>query len=348
MESLFGNEGIEMSAERHVLITGGAGYIGSFLTAELLRRGYKVTVVDDLLFGGESLLAFFSDSDFHFFKADVWEPRSIRAAVRGDWPVPDAVVHLAGIAGFPACQSVGRQVAWRYNVESTQRVFEQSINLGIGRFVYISSYSNYVLSPDGKPVNEDAPLNPTSLYAETKVAAERFLLAQAGSSCAPMIFRTAAIYGLSPRPRFDLVVNQFVFDAYRKRELMIYQRGYLRSFIHVRDAVEGIILGLQAPEEVIRGLAFNLGSDDGNLTKDDVVSLVLKRLPETDVIYKDITFGGDMRDISVSFEKVHNVLGYQSRLTVDDGVREVLHALRFGIIPNPNEPRFRNARFIVQ
>ncbi len=337
-----------MEHQEHVLITGGAGYIGSFLTGVLLRAGYKVTVVDELLFGGESLLSHFADSDFHFVKADVWEPRAIRTAVPKKWPNPFAIVHLAAIAGFPACQAVGRQVAWRYNVESTEHVYEQAVELDVERFVYISTYSSYGLSPDGAPVTEDAPLNPQSLYAETKIASERYLLGQATTRSAPLVFRPATLYGLSPRPRFDLIVNQFVLDAYLNRELMIYQRGYSRSFVHIRDAVRGIVLGLKAPLDVIRGQVFNVGTDEGNLTKDEVVMLILKRLPETDVIYKDLTFGGDMRDIAVSFEKIKRELGFRTQLTVDDGIREVLHALRFGLIRDPKNQRYRNAQFIVQ
>ena len=337
-----------MAEQYHILITGGAGYIGSLLTGILLREGYQVTVVDDLLFGGESLLSYFPNPDFHFVKADVWEPRAIRTAIRKDWPVPAAIVHLAAIVGFPACQAVGRQVAWRYNVESTQHVYEQAVELAVDRFVYVSTYSNYGLSPDGAPVSEAAALNPQSLYAETKIASERFLLGQSDSTCAPLIFRPASLYGLSPRPRFDQIVNQFVLDAYLKRELMIYQRGYSRSFVHIHDAVRGIILGLRAAEEKIRGQVYNVGSENGNLTKDEVVSLVLKRLPETHTIYKDLTFGGDMRDITVSFEKIQRELGFQAILTVDDGVREVLHALRNGLIRDPQNQRYRNAHFIVQ
>jgi len=334
--------------ERHILITGGAGYIGSYLTGHLLRRGYQVTVVDDLLFGGESLMAYFPHPAFHFVKANVWEPRAVRAAARPDWPVPQAVVHLAAIAGFPACQAVGRQVAWRYNVESTQRVFEQAGEMGVNRFVYASTYSNYGLSPDGKPVTEDSPLNPQSLYAETKINAERYLLAQAGAPCAPLIFRVATLYGLSPRTRFDLIVNQFVLEAYSRRELLIYQRGYSRSFMHVSDAVAGIALGLEAAEEKVRGEVYNLGSQEGNYTKDEIVTLILKRLPETVVHYKDMTFGGDMRDITVSYEKIQEKLGFKANRTVDDGVREVLHALRDEVFSSPYDQRYRNAQFIVQ
>lgn len=340
----FGSE----PAQRHILVTGGAGYIGSLLTGELLRVGYRVTVLDDLLFGGESLLAYMAHPDFHFVKTNIWEPRAVRNAVHDDWSRPAAVVHLAAIAGFPACQAVGRQVAWRYNVEATQQVYEQAVELGVGRFIYASTYSNYGLSPDGNPVTEDTPLNPQSLYAETKIAAERYLLGQASNPCAPLIFRLATLYGISPRTRFDMIVNQFILEAYTRRELLIYQRGYSRSFMHIRDAVRGILLGLKAPEADIRGQVYNLGTQGGNATKDQVVSLILKRLPETVVRYKDMTFGGDMRDISVSFEKVQSKLGFEAAYTLDDGVREVLHALRTGLIPDPQNPRYRNAQFIVQ
>lgn len=334
--------------ERHVLITGGAGYIGSVLTSELLRANYKVTVVDSLLFGGESLLPFLHHPNFHFVKADVTEPRVVRDAIRNGWQKPDAVIHLAGIVGFPACQAVGRQVAWKYNVDATKMVFGQAADLGVERFVFASTYSNYGLSEDGKPVTEKSPLNPQSLYAETKIAGEEFLLAQKDTNCVPVLFRFATLYGISPRTRFDLIVNQFVLEAFTKRELIIYQRGYSRSFVHIRDVVRGVIMGIEADKEKAGGQVFNLGAETGNYSKNDIVKLILKRMPETVVEFKDLTFGGDMRDITVSFEKVRRMLGFETTLTVDDGVREVLFALKSGLIRNPTDDRYRNAQFIVQ
>ena len=334
--------------DRHVLITGGAGYIGSLLASELLRANYRVTVVDSLLFGGESLVPFLHHPNFHFVKADVTEQRAVKDSLKYDWQMPDAIVHLAAIVGFPACQAVGKQVAWRYNVEATKMVFGQAADLGVERFVFASTYSNYGLSADGKPVTEDSPLNPQSLYAETKVAAEEFLIEQKDASCAPLLFRFATLYGLSPRTRFDLIVNQFVLEAFTKRELIIYQRGYSRSFVHIRDVVRGVIVGLGAERSKICGQVFNLGTDDGNYSKDDIVQLVLKRIPETVVEYKDLTFGGDMRDITVSFAKIKNVLGFDTILNVDDGIRELLFALKTGIIRNPTDEKYRNAQFIVQ
>jgi nucleoside-diphosphate-sugar epimerase len=334
--------------DKHVLITGGAGYIGSMLTSELLRQNYRVTVLDTLLFGGEAIVPFLHHPNFHFIKADVTEPRAIRDAVKKDWQKPDAVIHLAAIVGFPACQAVGKQVAWKYNFESTKMVFEQAAELGVERMVFASTYSNYGLSPDGKPVTEETPLNPQSLYAETKIAAEEYLLGQKDAACAPLVFRFATLYGLSPRTRFDLIVNQFVLEAFTKRELIIYQRGYSRSFVHIRDVARGVIMGLEAEQGKIRGQVFNLGGENGNYTKNEIVNLVLKRMPEVVVQYKDLTFGGDMRDITVSFEKIKRVLGFETTLTVDDGVREVLFALKSGLIRNPTDDRYRNAQFIVQ
>ena len=331
---------------KHIVITGGAGYIGSLLASELLRLGNRVTVLDSMLFGGESLIPCMTDPNFRLVKTDVTQPRALLDTMR-DQPEADAIVHLAGIVGLPACQALGKEAAWHYNVEAVKEVYGQAASLGIERFVYSSTYSNYGFAKNNEPVDENAPLHPKSLYAETKVAAEEFLLSQKEGP-APLIFRLATLYGVSPRTRFDLILNQFVLEAFAKRELIIYQRGYSRSFIHVYDVIRGIILGLDAPIEKVNGQVYNLGRDEGNLTKDEIVNLVLKRLPETHIHYKDLTFGGDVRDITVSFEKIKRVLGFEATLTADDGVREVLYALQSGLIKNPQDERYRNARFIVQ
>jgi nucleoside-diphosphate-sugar epimerase len=334
--------------DRHVLITGGAGYIGSLLTSELLRANYYVTVIDSLLFGGESIIPFLPHPKFHFVKADVTTPRAVKDSLKEGWQRPDSIVHLAAIVGWPACQAVGRQVAWRYNVEATKNVFGQAADLGVERFIFASTYSNYGLSSEGQLLTEESPLHPHSLYAETKAACEEYLLSQRDSDCAPLIFRLATLYGISPRTRFDLLVNQFVLDAFTRRDLIIYQRGYSRSFIHIRDAVRGMILGLEAGRSKVCGEIFNLGTDGGNYSKDDIVRLILKRMPETVVEYKDLTFGGDVRDISVSFAKIKEMLGFETTLDADDGIRELLFALKTGIIRNPTDEKYRNARFIVQ
>src|SRR4029079_1954379 len=137
-------------------------------------------------------------------------------------------------------------------------------------------------------------------------------------------------------------------EAIRQRELIIYQRGYSRSFVHVRDVVEGIVRALSAPTEKIRGQVFNLGSDKANHTKDEIVALVQKHVEAVKITHKDLSFGGDMRDITVSFAKIKRELAFVTAITVEDGIREVRDALQLGLIKDPSEPRYRNAQFIVQ
>ena len=342
------NRDIDPRMPGHILITGGAGYIGSLLTGVLLSRGYYVTVVDSLLFGGESLLGYWGHPRFHLLKGDVSEAGIAQKVKPKELPY-SAVVHLAAIVGFPACKAAGQEVAWRCNVEGTQHAFEAAETLGAGRFLFASTYSNYGVSQDDRPVTEESPLYPQSLYAETKIAAEQYLLGQANHSrCAPLIFRFATLFGISPRTRFDLIVNQFVLDALTKGELLIYQRGYSRAFVHVRDVVDGLCLGLQAPEEKMRGQVYNLGSDTGNYTKDEIVALVQKHIEGLKVTYKDLSFGGDMRDIRVSFAKIHRELGFEPKISVEEGIVEVRDVLLSGVIKAPLDDRYRNAQFIVQ
>ncbi len=163
---------------RHVIVTGGAGYIGSMLTAELLRQGNQVTVIDNLLFGGESLLGFTKHTGFNFIKGDLCEPGTLRQAIRTDWQRPSVLIHLSAIVGFPACQAVGRQAAFAYNVEAVKRTYDQAEALGVQKFIFSSTYSVYGQSEKDNVLTEDSPLNPHSLYAETKVAAEEWLWAQ--------------------------------------------------------------------------------------------------------------------------------------------------------------------------
>lgn len=339
----------EANPADHVLITGGAGYIGSLLTGLLLERGCRVTVVDSLLFGGESLLPHWHHPRFRLVTGDVCEPDRIAPLLEAAGNERTCVVHLAAIVGFPACQAVGEQAARRYNVESTRQVFEQSEQAGVARLVFASTYSNYGRAPDGKPVSEDSPLHPQSLYAETKIAAEQLLLDRAkDATTAPVVLRFATLFGISPRTRFDLIVNQFVLEALTRRKLVIYQRGYARAFVHVRDVCDAILLALAAPDETVRGQVFNVGGDSGNKTKDELVQLVQKHIRDVEVEYKDLSFGGDMRDIRVSFAKIRDVLDFVPRIDVESGVLEVRDAIEVGLVGQPGDRRHRNAEFIIQ
>jgi nucleoside-diphosphate-sugar epimerase len=335
--------------DRHVLVTGGAGYIGSSLVGELLKRGYFVTVVDKLLAGGDSLLGYFIDPKFVFLRGDVCQMGTImqaaREALQQGAPPLYAVIHLAAIAGFPACKVWGADQSWLQNVEAVRAVYEQAVKLGAERFLFSSTYSVYGYSPDGHEVREDSQLFPQSLYAETKIAAEQFLQTQANDAiCFPLIFRFATLYGPSARMRFDLMVNQFVLEAFAQKQLVIYQKSYSRSFVHIGDVIRGLILGLELPKERITSNLFNLGDEGSNHTKQEIVSLICDQLPEVRIFYDDRSCNGDMRDIRVSFRRIHEELGFVVSHGVEEGITQVLQLVRSGAIAE----KYRNVPLAVQ
>jgi nucleoside-diphosphate-sugar epimerase len=335
--------GRAMEAGDRIVITGGAGYIGSVLAGELLRLGYRVHVLDALLFGGDSLLAYFPHPSFSFEQVDL-----AAADAPPDLQEARAVFHLAALVGFPVCQQVGEDTAFRYNVTMTQRLFEAAERAGAERFLFASTYSNYGMSADGEAVTEESPTYPQSLYARTKIAAEDSLRERgARAACAPVIPRFATLFGVSPRTRFDLIVNQFVLEAVTKRKLVLYQGDFRRSFVHIRDVVEALVLLLEAPLPSVRNEIFNIGSPKGNLRKHEIADLVAREVPGTAVEQRDLSFGGDMRDVQVSSAKVERVLGFRARRTVEEGIREVHAAIASGLIKEPGHPRYRNHQFVL-
>jgi len=181
LKVVFSHCGGHMSEITAVVVTGGAGYIGSLLTAQLLQAGHKVTVIDNLLFGGESLLTFLSHPNFHFAKADVTEPRSLRDSLPRGWSRPDAIIHLAGIVGFPACQAVGKQAAWKFNVEATKNGLWAGRKFG-GRTVCVRvDLQAATACRRWESGNGESPLNPQSLYAETKNCRRRVFASERGA-----------------------------------------------------------------------------------------------------------------------------------------------------------------------
>lgn len=333
---------------QHVLITGGAGYIGSVLVGALLSRGAWVTVVDELRFGGESLVGWFPVPRFHFVRGDVsthgpvaqaWKEAGRRGA-----PPGGAVVHLAGIASYPAADAAGREAVWRHNVEAVRTVFEEAEGHGAERFVLASSSSVYGLTPQGRQISEEGPLNPLSLYAESKVEAERVLQeASRSASCAWLAFRFATAFGVSPRMRFDLLLNQLVMQAVDRGELEIFHGHRSRTFAHVRDITEGILAGLDCPESAVRGQVFNLGTESNTCSKNHLAELVVEALPGTRVRRLDGGSGGDERDLRLSFAKIREALGFRPRVSIAQGIAELVALLRAGLIADPGASRYRNA-----
>jgi nucleoside-diphosphate-sugar epimerase len=324
---------------KSIVVTGGAGYIGSSLVSALLDQGNRVTVVDDLSFGGESLLAFQRFERFRLVKVDICSTRVLHQAMQG----ADGVVHLAALVGFPACQRAGREATWRVNVEGTRCVHEAAARAGVSRFVYASSYSNYGHAERDSIVTEESPLFPQSLYAESKIAAERFLLDQASHDYViPVCLRLATVFGVSPRTRFDLMVNQFVLDAFAKRRLILYQQDFKRSFVHVSDVARAISCVLDATDDQVGGHVFNIGSEKLNTTKSHLVRILKSHWPDVTVELREVDFGSDMRSLHVSFEKARRVLGFEAQMSLEEGISELCWALESRVIQEPQSDRYRN------
>ncbi len=324
-----------------VIVTGGAGYIGTAVVASLLAAGRHVTVLDNLSLGADALLAFRQFEGFRLERADV-STDDLDGSVAG----ASAVVHLAALVGYPACNRAGRQKTWDVNVTGTERVYEAARRTGVERIVFASSYSNYGRVDGDRPVTEESPLQPQSTYAESKVEAEHFLLRQSGGP-APVCLRLATVFGLSPRTRFDLMVNQFVLDAYTTGRLVLYQEDFKRSFVHVDDVSHAIATVIDVPVDRVRGQVFNVGSESLNTTKAHLVELVRARWPALEVETRALDFAGDMRSIHVSYEKIRRVLGFATRYTLEDGIAELGWALEHGVISDPASARYRNHPAIV-
>src|ERR1041384_6970317 len=238
-----------------VLITGCAGYIGSVLTGALLSSGHQVSGVDDLLHGSAGLLANLGRDGFTFKRTDIRDTASLESVLAGC----DAVVHLAAIVGDPACARMP-ELAMAVKRGASLTLFELSQRSGIGHFVFASTCSNYGrMSDPTQFVTEETELRPVSLYAETKVEVEKTLLTNSLPQTITTVLRFSTIFGLSPRMRFDLTVNEFTRDLYRTRELVIFGEQFWRPYVHVRDAARAIQIVLQPSPEKVAGNVFNVG-----------------------------------------------------------------------------------------
>ena len=319
-----------------VLITGGAGYVGSTLAPLLLAAGHKVRVLDRLSYGGESLLGVWSHPDFEFVHGDVRERETICQAVSKC----DAVVHLAAIVGDPACAREP-ELARAVNFDASMNIIEESRRAGVQRFVFASTCSNYGKMKDPSQfVNEESELQPVSLYAETKVAVEKSLLASAGDGWCPTPLRFATVFGVSPRMRFDLTINEFTAEMITKKHLIVFGEQFWRPYVHVFDAARGIALILGAPVQAVAGRVFNVGSTDQNLQKQQIVELIrpLAQDAKIEFVHKN----EDPRDYRVSFDRILGELGYKTTRSVLEGIEEVAKLVRTGAISNLTDARYRN------
>jgi nucleoside-diphosphate-sugar epimerase len=318
-----------------VLVTGAAGYVGSVLVGQLLHRGYTVRGLDRLLFGGESLVGVFTDPHFSFIKGDIRDRDCLRTALDGI----DAVLHLAAIVGDPACAKQP-DLARETNGEASRALFDICVEkTNIKRFVFASTCSNYGKMEDGKPVSEDSPLHPLSLYAELKVGFEKDLLSRrTRRDFIPTALRFGTVYGLSPRMRFDLTVNEFARELTLGKKLEVYGPQFWRPYIHIEDAARAYISVLESKAGMVDHNVFNVGDTHENYQKKMLIDEFKKVIPDARVAFfpKD----DDPRDFKVDFSKIKKELGWKITKRVPQGITEMHLALRSGLISDPYSPKY--------
>lgn len=322
--------------ESHILVTGGAGYLGTLVVDELLGAGRGVRVLDVLLHGQEQIVAELEARGVEVVRGDVRDGAARSRALEG----VDAVVHLAAIVGDPAC-ALDPKGSHEVNVEGARALAQDAARGGVDRLVFASTCSNYGRMDDPSvPIAEDGALVPLSLYAEQKVAVESWLLSAALGGLRPTCLRFATLYGVGPRMRFDLTVNEFTRDLWADRELDVFGERFWRPYVHVRDAARSVRIVLDAPQEQVAGRVFNVGRTTENYRKIDLVEMIRRQIDcgHVTFVHRD----EDPRDYKVSFDRIAGELGFETTMTVAEGVAEIVGALDAGHFADPFDPRFRN------
>jgi nucleoside-diphosphate-sugar epimerase len=323
----------------HVFVAGGAGYIGSVLVPALLDGGHRVTVLDRLYFGDTLARqsARFGER-LRIVRGDV---RSFDRALLHS---VDAVVDLSGISNDPSCE-LEPELTRSVNVEGAKRLASAAREQGVRRYVFSSSCSVYGHG-EGLGLTEESARHPVSLYARAKAEAEDFLLGRASAgSMEVACLRLATVFGLSPRMRFDLAVNVMTKNAYVGRRITVDGGGrQWRPFVHVRDVARAFELALTSDASLVAGQVFNVGSDTNNVQILNLAFRVRDAVPGTEVVHAPTD--PDLRDYNVSFEKIQRVLPFRAERSLDDGIREVLGALRDGQV-DPDDRRWYTLRQYV-
>jgi len=320
-----------------VLVTGGAGYIGSVLVRILLEKGYTVRVMDSLKFGGDALYDVSQNPKFEFVKGDIRNDEVVDKALQD----VDALAHLAAIVGDPACSKFSEE-AKEVNWTASVSLFEKAEKAGLKRFVFASTCSNYGKMADPNSfVDENSELRPVSLYAELKVKFENYLLNERKDAniCATAL-RFSTVYGFSPRIRFDLTVNEFTRNVCLTGEQEIWGPQFSRPYCHVDDLARAVVLILEAPEEKVRANVFNVGDTTENYSKRMLMEEIQKQMPAAKAIYIEKT--EDPRDYRVNCDKIKKDLGFSITKKVPDGIREIMKLMNSGMITDAHSQKFRN------
>ena len=318
------------------LVTGGTGYVGMKVVQEMQAVGREVRVIDVILHGQEDLAAGQRQNGVDLVVADIRDDDARRAALDG----VDEVVHLAAIVGDPAC-ALDPERANDVNVNGTRSLLADARTAGVQKLVFASTCSNYGRMDDPTvPITEDGVLAPVSLYAEQKVGMETAILSDEYAELQPTCLRFATVYGAAPRMRFDLTVNEFTRDLWADRDLEVFGEQFWRPYIHVADAGRAVRTVLDAPREQTAGEVFNAGRSGENYTKQMLVDEIQRRVGRGNVSY--VKRDEDPRDYKVSFDKIREVLGFETELTVPDGIAEIAQALDEDRWPDPWGARYRN------
>jgi len=327
---------VEAPEATSVLIVGGAGYIGSALCRMLLDQGRRVRVLDQLVYGDGAVRELMEHPRFEMIHGDCRNIQNVVTAVKG----VDAIIHLAAIVGDPACDH-DHETTLQINFAATRMLIEVAKGNGVARFIFASSCSVY--GETERVMSESSALNPISLYARTKVDSEAALLRATAADFHPTVLRLATVFGHSPRPRFDLVVNLLTAKAHRDGVITIYNGGQWRPFVHVRDVARGVIAVLNAPTESVSGETFNLGDSRLNHTLAEVAELIERVYPGTRV---ERVENADRRNYRVAFDKIRSALGYSCAISLDEGIRELKQMLDRGLVGDYTDVQYNNQRFL--
>jgi nucleoside-diphosphate-sugar epimerase len=307
----------ERSLRKTILVTGGAGYIGSALVNQLLSKGDRVRVLDRFLFGRGALSFCFHNPNVEIIDSDLQQLKELELHLIG----VDAIVHLAGLVGDPACM-LSKDFTEQSNILATRNLYRAAQKSNIQQFVFASSCSVYGLSEE--IAYEGGSTNPVSIYAETKLVSEQDILSDLSDDCCTSILRFSTVFGHSHRPRFDLVVNRFVGQAIETGNIHVEGGGQFRPFIHVQDVARAIVKVLEAKSHQVHGQIFNVGDARLNYSIQDVGELVQSLLSNRyDVQLHAYQKISDRRSYIVSFDKIKDILEFSYSISVEDGVREI-------------------------
>jgi len=319
-----------------VLVTGGAGYIGAPLCEELLAKGMKVRALDVLLHGQRDIADDLRSKGVTFVEGDITDESARAEALQG----ADAVVHLAAIVGDPAC-ALDPELSEEVNVKASHDLIDQATKAGVRRWIMASTCSNYGRMADPTvPITEEGELSPVSLYARQKVGVEQRLMTEDFGQMIPTCLRFATVYGVAQRMRFDLTVNEFTRDLWADKDLEVFGEQFWRPYVHVKDAGRGVVAALTADTDVAGKQVFNVGRSGENYRKLDLVEEIGKQTDKGKVSY--VKRDEDPRDYKVSFDKIREVLGFETLMTVPDGIGEILAGLDEDVFGDPFDGRYKN------